>query len=162
MGNAFSALMLVIVIKITSLLNHSIGDWMHRGVCILNINRVAQWVQGSSEIFSFLIWTFSKPNSSVDRALVWPQWWSFADVSQRGLDFSKKISKRKKKLIWLSQMFTWVVKKCLNLTFKVNFLCQKSFDYFHFTDFFAKIYSLLTHVRKTPTLRSHYHTYLAL
>ena len=39
-GNAFSALMLVIVIKITSLLNHSIGDWMHRGVCILNINRV--------------------------------------------------------------------------------------------------------------------------
>jgi len=25
--------------------------------------------------------------------LVWPQWWSFADVSQQGLDFSKKISK---------------------------------------------------------------------
>ena len=113
-------------------------------------------------------------------------------------------------MIWLSQMFTWVVKKCLNLTFKVNFLCQKSFEsfwiffslknislkegflllsffenfnfwttlfskmvpnfwrsvwtsvkvksknYFYFTDFFAKIYSLLTHVRKTPPLRSHY------
>ena len=27
--------------------------------------------------------------------LVWPQWWSFADVSQQGVDFSKKISKRK-------------------------------------------------------------------
>ena len=25
--------------------------------------------------------------------LVWPQWWSFADVSQQGVDFSKKISK---------------------------------------------------------------------
>ena len=27
--------------------------------------------------------------------LVWPQWWSFADVSQQGVDFSKKISKIK-------------------------------------------------------------------
>ena len=27
--------------------------------------------------------------------LVWPQWWSFAGVSQQGVDFSKKISKRK-------------------------------------------------------------------
>ena len=27
--------------------------------------------------------------------LVWPQWWSFADVSQQGIDFSKKISKIK-------------------------------------------------------------------
>ena len=25
--------------------------------------------------------------------LVWPQWWSWADVSQQGVDFSKKISK---------------------------------------------------------------------
>ena len=33
-------------------------------------------------------------------------------------------------MIWLSQMFTGVVKKCLNLTFKVNFLCQKSFKSF--------------------------------
>ena len=24
---------------------------------------------------------------------MWPQWWSFADVSQQGVDFSKKISK---------------------------------------------------------------------
>ena len=31
-------------------------------------------------------------------------------------------------MIWLSQMFTWVVKKCLNLTFKVIFSCQKSFQ----------------------------------
>ena len=34
----------------------------------------------------------------------------------------------------------------------------KSKKYFYFTDFFAKIYSLLTHVRKTPPLRSHYYT----
>ena len=27
--------------------------------------------------------------------LVWPQWWSWADVSQQGVDFSKKISKIK-------------------------------------------------------------------
>ena len=66
---------------------------------------------------------------SLTSPIVWPQWWSFADVSQQGLHFSEKISKRKIFfLIWLSQMFTWVVKKCLNLTFKVNFLCQKSFE----------------------------------
>ena len=28
--------------------------------------------------------------------LVWPQWWSFADVSQQGLDFSKKKSVKEK------------------------------------------------------------------
>ena len=27
--------------------------------------------------------------------LVWPHWWSFADASQQGVDFSKKISKIK-------------------------------------------------------------------
>ena len=32
----------------------------------------------------------------------------------------------------------------------------KSKNHFYFTDFFAKIYSLLTHVRSTPPLRSHY------
>ena len=31
--------------------------------------------------------------SLVSYFLVWPQWWSFADVSQQGVDFSKKISK---------------------------------------------------------------------
>ena len=63
--------------------------------------------------------------------LMWPEWWSFSDVGKQGLDFSKTISKRKKKnLIRLSQMFTWVVKKCLNLIFKVNFLCQKLFETF--------------------------------
>ena len=106
-------------------------------------------------------------------------------------------------MIWLSQMFTWVFKKCLNLTFKENFLYQKSFktfwfflhwrfisfeegslllsffenfnfwtasflyvgkfltirenicEYqvkrrFSFYMFFAKIYSLFTHICKTP------------
>ena len=107
-----------------------------------------------------------------------------------------------------SQMFTSVVKKCLNLTFKVNFYSQKLYESFwfffslknislgagfllltffknlkifepicflkwgpifdgpckhlwksnqnfYFTNFFAKIYSLLTHAHKTPPLRSH-------
>jgi len=126
------------------------------------------------------------------------------------LILTKEISEIYFFFIWLSQMFTWVVNKCLNLIFKVNFLCQKSFEscwfffllknisleegflllsffenfnfwttlfskmvpnfwrsvwtsvkvksknHFHFTDFFAKIYSLLTHIRKTPSLRSHY------
>ena len=31
----------------------------------------------------------------VGTVLVWPQWWSFADVSQQGIDFSKKINKIK-------------------------------------------------------------------
>ena len=26
--------------------------------------------------------------------IVWPQWWTFADVSQQGIDFTKKISKK--------------------------------------------------------------------
>ena len=30
-----------------------------------------------------------------DSFLVWPQWWSFADTSQQGVDFSKKITKTK-------------------------------------------------------------------
>ena len=34
----------------------------------------------------------------------------------------------------------------------------KSKNYFYFTDFFAKIKPLLTHVCKTPPLRSHYFT----
>jgi hypothetical protein len=35
----------------------------------------------------------------------------------------------------------------------------KSKKYFSFTDFFAKIKPLLTHVHKTPPLRSRYSTY---
>ena len=64
--------------------------------------------------------------------VVWPQWWSFVDMSQQGLHFSKKISRIKIFFDLPLQMFTWVVKKCLNLTFKVIFLCQKSFESFWF------------------------------
>jgi hypothetical protein len=35
----------------------------------------------------------SRKNNWRDFSLVWPQWWSFANVSQQGVDFSKKISK---------------------------------------------------------------------
>ena len=49
----------------------------------------------------FLSCNFSRPvlawrkQMSCWNALVWPQLWSFEGVSQQGLDFSKKISKRK-------------------------------------------------------------------
>ena len=38
---------------------------------------------------------FHKQAQGWTHALVWPQWWSFADVSQQEVDFSKKISKTK-------------------------------------------------------------------
>ena len=47
-----------------------------------------------------VIWAMGPINSKVNENylyfIVRPQWWSFADVSQQGLDFSKKISKTKK------------------------------------------------------------------
>ena len=48
----------------------------------------------------FNYWTVSKilildHIRTVTWILVWPQWWSFTDVSQQGVDFSKKISKIK-------------------------------------------------------------------
>ena len=146
---------------------------------------------------------------------MWHLWWSFADVGQQGLHFSKNISKR--------NIFFWFdFHRCSHMGrqkvpksdfFKVIFLYQKSFEsfwgffsvknisleqgflllsffdnfnfwttlfiekgpnfwwfvwssvkikskkYFYVTDFFAKIYSLLTHVRKTLPLRSHYGKY---
>ena len=142
---------------------------------------------------------------------MWPQWWSFADVSQQGLDFSKKISKRKV-IFWFDYHYVHMGRQKL---LKSNFLSQfsmsriipifliffslkiislgevffllsffknfnfwttlfskmgpnfwrsvwtsmkvKSKNHFHCTDFFAEIYSLLTQVRKTPPLRSHWY-----
>ena len=139
--------------------------------------------------------------------LVWPQWWSFADVSQQGVDISKKISKitiffwfdfprcshgpskirrhfrnKCRSILKLSKNVFY--KKCgprlifFNIFF---FLIRTFFDiekslwksdlgtfwwpvwtsvkvkskkYFYFTDFFTKMNPLLTHVRKTPPLRS--------
>jgi len=143
-------------------------------------------------------------------ALVRPQWWSFADVCQQGLDFSKKISKRKiifwfdfhrcshgsskvpksdfqsqfskSKIIRIVQIFF----SLKNISLEEGFLLLSFFenfnfwttlfskmvpnfwrsvwasvkvkwkDHFHFADFFARIYSLLTHIRKTSSQRSHY------
>ena len=141
--------------------------------------------------------------------LVWPQWWSFADVSQQGVDFSKKISKIKiffwfdfhrcshgpskirrhfrnksrsilklsknvfykkcgPRLIFFNENFfrkiwpffdieKWLWKSDLG-TFRRPVWTSvkvKSKKYFYFTDFFTKTKPLLTHVRKTPPLRSH-------
>ena len=140
---------------------------------------------------------------------MWPQWWSFTDVSQHGVDFSKKI--RKIKIIfrfdfhrcsqglskigyhfrkqwlknWSFQKMTIIRNLLLNwyhsmkknqkdwkMIFDIeNWLWKsdlgtfwrpkwtsvkvKSKIYLSFTDFFAKSKPLLTHVHKTPPLRSH-------
>ena len=140
---------------------------------------------------------------------MWPQWWSFADVSQQGVDFSKKISKMKiffwfdfhrcshrqpkirrqlrnkscsilklsknvfykrcvpkliffneKKIRKIRMIFdieNWLWKSDLGTFWRPLWTSVKvkSKNYFYFTDFFAKIKPLLTHVRKTPPLRSH-------
>ena len=44
-------------------------------------------------LFSAMHWVFIP--TYIVHVLVWHQWWSFADVSQQGIDFSKKISKIK-------------------------------------------------------------------
>ena len=46
------------------------------------------------------------------------------------------------------------------MTVRVNICESQIKKYFYFTDFFAKIYSLLTHIFKTPPLRSHYTSYI--
>ena len=52
-------------------------------------------------------WGQTSKSHQIAYKVVWPQLWSFEDVIQQGLDFSKKISKRKMIfLIWLSHMFT--------------------------------------------------------
>ena len=140
---------------------------------------------------------------------MWPQWWSFADVSQQGVDFSKKISKitiifrfdfhrcshglskirrhfRNKscsilklsknvfykkcghRLIIFNEFFfrkirmffdigKWLWKSDLGTFWRPVWTSVKvkSKKYFHFTDFFTKMKPLLTHVNKTPPLRSH-------
>ena len=146
------------------------------------------------------------------QTLVWPQWWSWADVSQQGVDFSKKISKiriifdliftdvhtdcqklnvilgikvlqfwsyrkmyftKNVVLNWYSSMKiffrkiwtffdikNWLWKSDLGTFWqsKGTSVKVKSKKYFSFTDFFAKIKPLLTHVCKTPPLRSNYQT----
>ena len=63
--------------------------------------------------------------------------------------YSSIKSKKIRKWLWESDLGTFW--RPLWTSVKV-----KSKKYFYFTDFFAKIKPLLTHVRKTPPLRSHY------
>ena len=126
--------------------------------------------------------------------IVWPQWWSWADVSQQGVDFSKKISKIKL-IFWFhfhrcshgpSKIRHHFRNKSRSISYKkcgpkLLFFNEKIFreiwtffdiensfwwpmwtsvkvkskNYFYFIDFFAKIKPLLTHVYKSPPLRSH-------
>ena len=58
---------------------------------------------------------------------------------------------------WLQNWTTFVTKMTSNFWRSLwTSVKVKSKNYFSFTDLFAKIKSLLTHVRKTPPLRSHY------
>ena len=45
------------------------------------------------DYFSFFVFSYFFFEVVGHKRVVWPQWWSFADVSQQGVDFSKKISK---------------------------------------------------------------------
>ena len=64
-------------------LSHLILIWMEYFILNWQIHLFKNWVKCLAEV-----------NNSIDRnILVWPQWWSFADVSQQGLHLSKKISK---------------------------------------------------------------------
>ena len=56
-------------------------------------------VEHASKVDSSILSHLSSIEIVQADTLVWPQWWSFADVSQQGIDFSKKISKIK--------MFFW-------------------------------------------------------
>ena len=99
--------------------------------------------------------------------LVWPQWWSFVDVSQQGVEFSKKISKMKI-IFWFDfhrcshglndfwhRKMTLKVRFRHFLTTHENIFVSQIKKYFSFTDLFDKFKPLLTHVHKTPPLRSH-------
>ena len=82
---------------------------------------------------------FGQKLQSLWYSIVWPQWWSFVDMSQQGCDFSKKIRKRKiifwfdfhrcshgsskSAWIWLSKSFFYV-KNHSNLR-------RRFFCYFH-------------------------------
>ena len=141
--------------------------------------------------------------------LVWPQWWSFTDVSQQGVDFSKKIRKTKiifwfdfhrcshgpskirrhfrnksrsilklsknifykdvvlnwyfsmkKKFRKIGMIFDiekWLWKSDLGTFWRPVWTSVKvkSKKYFYFTDCLTKMKPLLTHVNKSPPLRSH-------
>ena len=128
---------------------------------LVHLSKLNKQLQRKCLVVSFIFW---KILHSVGCALVWPQSWSFADVSQQGVDFSKKISKIK--IIFWSDFHrcshgpffdieNWLWKSDLGTFWRPLWTSVKlkSKNYFYFTDFFAKIKPLLTHVHKTPQLR---------
>ena len=49
----------------------------------------------SSQIHSEIKWPLVKYILYNESVILWPQWWSFEDMSQQGVDFSKNINKIK-------------------------------------------------------------------
>ena len=65
-------------------------------ICILNESRSFwHFLPNLPYEMKFVCKSDPKMHQIVIYTLVWPQWWSFIDVSQQGLHFSKKISKMK-------------------------------------------------------------------
>ena len=81
---------------------------------------------------------------------MWPQWWSFADVTQQGVDFSKKISKIK--------IFFWFdFHRCLHGPSKIrrHFKGQLILKwFFEVVDFLQKTNENKSHTSKKELFRS--------
>ena len=76
------------------------------------------------------------------QGIVWQQWWSFADVSQQGLHFSKKISKIK---TFFDLTFTDVHmgrQKVLKSDFQSHFSTSKIIQIFLIYFFFIEEYQI--------------------
>ena len=67
----------------------------------LNFHWKSRWWDQIQAIFLNLFYFISM---AYTRILVWPQWWSWVDVSQQEVDFNKKSSKIKK-IFWFD--FHW-------------------------------------------------------
>ena len=172
-----------------ALTNDQIPEWFPAGKKVRNRRKTSRW-NSESNIHNWETSFSGKlleiyPSTACARRicvrrfsmasniLVWPQWWSFADVSQQGIDFSKKISKIKiffwfdfhkcshgpyiRKIRTFSDIEKWLWKSDLGTFWRPVWTSVKvkSKEYFYYTDFFTK----MTHVNKTPPLRSHYCMY---
>ena len=81
------------------------------------------WIppQNFAQFFTFVHHFWEEVFILTTPYLVWPQWWIFGDVSQQGLNFSKKISKMK--------IFFWFdFHRCSHLPSKIGHHFRKQSD----------------------------------
>ena len=89
------------------------------------------------------------------------QFWSYQKMyftKNVVLNWYSSVKKKFRKIRMIFDIENWLWKSDLGTFWRPLWTSVKvkSKNYFHFTDFFAKIKPLLTHVWKTPPLRSHY------